>query len=144
MGIRTSVAKHSDAHELDCAKEIVRILFERTGLSPIIRTPPAVIVGGGNWISFKADQALSLETVLGLSHPSGKFAFVSDVLNRSEAVRSRTNPSLHLTNLSSGKNLIGHVDAHYWARNPIGHAKEFLEKKTMAPSDLLKRLVSGP
>jgi len=135
------VARDSETHQLDCATQIVSTLFERTGLSAIIRNAPAVIVGVGNWISFKADQALSLETVLGLSDPSGKFAFVSDVLNRSGGARSRTNPSLHLTNLSSGQNLVGHVDAHYWARNPIGHAEEFLKGKTAAPSDLLKRLL---
>ena len=138
MATRTQSEAHSAAHELDCAQQIVRILFERTGLPAIIRNLPAVIVGAGNWISFTADQAVSSETVLGLRDPGGELAFVPDVLNRSAGVRSRTSPSLHLTNLDSGKNLVGHVDAHYYLNNPIGHADEFLRNKTTAPSELLK------
>ena len=139
MALRSKSQGDSAAHELDCAQRIVRILFERTGLPAIIRNPPAVIVGAGNWISFTVDQAVSSETVLGLRDPAGELAFVPDVLNRSAAVRSRTSPSLHLTNLGSGKNLVGHVDAHYYVKNPIGHADEFLRNKTTAPSELLKR-----
>ena len=138
MALRTKSEGDSAAHELDCAQQIVRILFENTGLMAIIRNPPAVIVGTGNWISFTVDQAVSSETVLGLRDPSGEPAFVPDILNPSAGVRSRTSPSLHLTNLGSGKNLEGHVDAHYYAKNPIGHADEFLRNKTTAPSDLLK------
>ena len=139
MGLRTKSEGDSAAHELDCAQQIVRILFENTGLMAIIRHPPAVIVGAGNWISFTVDQAVSRDTVLGLRDPAGEFAFVRDILNRSAGVRSRSSPSLHLTNLGSGNNLVGHVDAHYYLNDPIGHADEFLRNKTTAPSELLKR-----
>jgi len=118
----------------------VETLFEKTGLSTIVREAPTVIVGAGNWISFTVGQAMSAEVVFGLPASSGGPAFVPDVLDRGGSARSKTNPSLHLTNLDSGETLRGHVDAYYWTKNPLGHAGEFLMKKTTAPSDLLKRL----
>jgi hypothetical protein len=130
----------SDEFQLDCARQVVRVLFDETKLSTICSAEPAVIVGMGNWISFTADQPVSIEMVLSLCAPSGKVSFVADMLNR-ERARSRTSPSLHLTNLGSAENLIGHVDAHYWASNPLGHADEFLKKRTTPPSELLKRLL---
>jgi hypothetical protein len=133
-------AEGSEEYQLDCARQIIGILFESTGLATILPAGPAVIVGLGNWISFTADRPVSLELVLALRAPGGKSAFVADMFN-SAGARSRTSPSLHLTNLGSGENLIGHVDAHYWARNPIGHADEFLKKKTTPPAELLKRLL---
>jgi hypothetical protein len=138
----------SEECQLDCARQIVRILIENSGLATIIPTAPAVIVGRGNWISFKADRPVSIEMVLGMCQPGGNPAFVPDMLTRRRA-RSSTSPSLpftslHFTNLASGEDLIGHVDAHYSARNPIGHANEYLKKKTTPPSDLLKRILSRP
>jgi hypothetical protein len=133
------VEKDSEEYQLDCARQVVRILFETTGLATILPAAPAVIVGLGDWISFTADQPVSIEMILDLREPNGNLAFVPDMLNRKRA-RSRTSPSLHLTNLGSGENLVGHVDAHYWTSNPIGHADEFLKKKTAPPSALLKRL----
>jgi hypothetical protein len=62
------------------------------------------------------------------------------LFNGGGRARSKTSPSLHLTNLDSSEILRGHVDAHYWAKNPLAHAAEFLRKKTMLPSDLLNRL----
>ena len=133
--------RNSEKYQLNCAQQVVAILFEHTGLSGVIRNAPAVIVGLGNWISFTADEALSREIVLRLQEPSGELSFIADSFNRSGGSRSRTSPSLHLTNLGSGASLVGHVDAHYWARNPLGHADEFLTKKTAEPSNLLKRLL---
>jgi hypothetical protein len=132
-------AEDSQEYQLNCARQVVSILFEITGLATILPAAPTVIVGLGDWISFTADQPVSIERLLGLCEPNGNLAFVPDMLNRGRA-RSRTSPSLHLTNLGSGENLVGHVDAHYWASNPIGHADEFLKKKTAPPSTLLKRL----
>jgi hypothetical protein len=132
--------KDSAAHQLECAKKIVNILFELTGLSTILREPPAVIVGAGNWISFTADQPLSSDAVFGLAASSGQFAFIPGLFDRRGKARSKTSPSLHLTNLDSGEILRGHVDAHYWLEHPLAHANEFLRKKTMLPSGLLKHL----
>jgi hypothetical protein len=131
--------RDSATYQLDCAQQVVGILFEKTGLSTIVRQTPAVIVGAGNWISFTADQAVSSEVVFGLAS-SGRPAFVPDVLNRRGKAPSKTSPSLHLTNLDSGETLREHVDAHYWAKNPLSHADEFLRKKTTSPPDLLKRI----
>ena len=139
-GIPVRTSEELEKHQLDCARQIIGILFERSGLATIVPGAIAVIVGLGNWISFTADQSVSLEMVLALCAPGGKCTFVADMFNPAGA-RSRTSPSLHLTNLGSGENLIGHVDAHYWARNPIGHADEFLKKKTTPPAELLKRLL---
>lgn len=132
-------SESSEEYQLDCARQIVSILFESTGLATIVPAACGVIVGLGNWISFTAPQPVSIEEVLALRETGGKSTFVADMFNPGQA-RTRTSPSLHLTNLGSGENLIGHVDAHYWARNPIGHADEFLKKKTAPPSDLLQRL----
>jgi hypothetical protein len=140
MGVQNRFPQESAAHQWECARQIVRLLFEKTGLSAIICTTPAVIVGAGNWISFAAGRALSAEVLLGLLESSGGPAFVSDVFSCRGSARSRTNPSLHLTNLDSGEPLRGHVDAYYWASNPLGHAGEFLRKKTVPPSDLWNRL----
>jgi hypothetical protein len=133
-------SQDSAAHQLECARQIVGILFRKTGLSTIVRAAPTVLVGGGNWISFTFGQAVSAEAVFSLQESGAGLAFASDVFGRRGRARSKTNPSLHLTNLDSGEALRGHVDAYYWAKNPVGHAGEFLRKKTMAPSDLLKRL----
>jgi hypothetical protein len=126
--------------ELECARRIVSILFEKTGLSAIVSSEPTVIVGAGKWISFTVGQAISTEVVFRLRAPNGTPIFVADIFNQSGRARSRTSPSLHLTNLDSGEALRGHVDAHYWAKNPLRHAGEFFTKRTAAPSDLLKRL----
>ena len=138
--VLNSFSQDSAAHQLECAQQIVGILFRQTGLSTIVRTAPTVIVGTGNWISFTVDQAVSAEVAFSLPKSSGGLAFVSDVFSRRGRGRSKTNPSLHLTNLNSGEPLRGHVDAYYWAKNSLGHAGEFFMKKTIAPSDLLKRL----
>lgn len=140
MESRARLRRDSATHQLDCAQQVVDILFEKTGLSTIVRKTPAVVVGAGNWISFTADQAVSSEVVFGLAASSGRPAFVPDMFNRRGKARSKTSPSLHLTNLDSGETLRGHVDAHYWAKNPLSHADEFLRKKTTSPSDLLKRI----
>jgi hypothetical protein len=137
--LRTA-ATYSATHQLDCAQLVVDILFEKTGLSTIVRGSPRVIVGAGNWISFTAHQAVSSEVVFGLAASSGVPTFVPDMFDRRRKARSKMSPSLHLTNLDSGEALQGHVDAHYWAKNPLAHADEFLRKKTTPPSDLLKRL----
>jgi hypothetical protein len=142
MPIEARPARDLQAHQLDCARRVVAILFEKTGLSSIARCTPMVIVGGGNWISFSLDHTVSTDSILGLLQRDGKPAFVPDVLNRKSGVRSRTSPSLHLTNLGSGNNLVGHVDAYYYVKSPIGHAGEFLRKKTSTPSRLLKRLLN--
>ena len=133
-------ATYPAAHQLDCARLVVEILFEKTRLSTIVRSAPAVIVGDGNWISFTAHQAVASEGVFGLAASNGTPTFAPDVLDRRGKARSKTSPSLHLTNLDSGEPLQGHVDAHYWAKNPLAHADEFLTKKTTPPSDLLKVL----
>jgi hypothetical protein len=128
-------------NELACARRIVSILFEKTGLSTIVASEePTVIVGAGNWISFTVGQALSSKAVFSLQGAGGKRAFARGAINRSRQARSRTSPSLHLTNLDSGEALRGHVDAHYWAKHPLRHAGEFFTKKTAAPSGLLERL----
>lgn len=129
----------SAAHQLECARQVVNILFERTGLSTIVRESPRVIVGAGNWISFTAHQPLSSGSVLALASSNGELAFVLDVLVGRGKARSKTSPSLHLTNLDSREVLQGHVDAHYWPKHPLAHAEEFLRKKTTPPSELLKR-----
>ena len=128
------------AHELDCACKVIGMLFDYTGLAAIVGCSPRVIVGGGNWISFNATQTVPLETILALRTADGASAFRADLVHPAHSVRSRTSPSLHLTNLDAGENLTGHVDAYYWARNPLGHADEFLTRKTAAPSELLRRL----
>ena len=97
-------------------------------------------VGAGNWISFTVHQSVSSDVVFGLAALSGKLAFAPDLFNRCGKARSKTSPSLHLTNLDSGEILRGHVDAHYWAKHPLAHADEFFRKKTTLPSDLLNRL----
>jgi len=127
-------------HQLECAQQVVSILFEKTGLSTILREAPTVTVGAGNWISFTVHQSVSSDVVFSLAASSGKLAFVPDLFNRRRNARSKTSPSLHLTNLGSDEILRGHVDAHYWARHPIAHAHEFLKKKTTLPSDLLNHL----
>jgi hypothetical protein len=132
--------KDSAAHQLHCAQQVVNFLFGTTGLSTILHDPPAVIVGAGNWISFAGDQPLSSDAVLGLVASSGELAFIPDFFDRRGKARSKTSPSLHLTNLDSGEILSGHVDAHYWLEHPLAHAGEFFRKKTVPPSALLKRL----
>ena len=126
--------------QLECAQRVVGILFEKTGLSAILRRSPTVIVGAGNWISFTAHQPVSSEVVFGLAASRGNSAFVPDLVNGRTQARSKSSPSLHLTNLDSGEALQGHVDAHYWGTNPLAHANEFLRKKTTPPFDLLRRL----
>jgi hypothetical protein len=135
-----TVATCSAYLQLDCAQLVVDILFEKTGLSTIVRRAPTVIVGVGNWISFTAHQAVASEVVFGLAALNGIPTFAPDVFDRRGKARSKTSPSLHLTNLDSGEPLQGHVDAHYWAKNPLAHADEFLRRKTTPPFDLLKRL----
>jgi hypothetical protein len=132
--------KDAAMHQLECAQQVVSILFEKTGLSRILREVPTVSVGTGNWISFTAHEPVSSDVVFGLLGLSGKLAFASDLFNGRGQARSKTNPSLHLTNLDSGEILRGHVDAHYWARHPLAHADEFLRRKTRLPSELLSRL----
>lgn len=127
-------------NQLDCAQHVVKILFEKTGLSTILRKTPNVIVGAGNWISFAAHQAVLSEVILGLATSCLSPAFFPDWFSKRRKARSRTSPSLHLTNLDSDEALQGHVDAHYWGRNPLAHAYEFLRKKTTPPSELLERL----
>jgi hypothetical protein len=119
-------------HELRCAERIVARLFEETGLTRVVGNRLTVTVGGGNWISFVGDQPVSKETVRKLQRFAGVFA-------RPAEARSKSSPSLHLVNLGSGEKLRGHVDAHYWARNPLRHAIEFLTKRTVPPSELLSR-----
>src|SRR5690348_5244895 len=116
--------------ELVCAERIVDRLFEHTGLTRVIGVKLMVTVGGGNWISFVGDQPVSKGTVRHLQSFAGVWA-------RPAEARSKSSPSLHLVNLGSGQNLRGHVDAHYWARNPLGHAIEFLSRRTILPSALL-------
>lgn len=36
---------------------------------------------------------------------------------------------LRLMNLESGENLQGHVDAHYWAKNPFGHTNGCITRR---------------
>jgi hypothetical protein len=140
MKSRTSLRKDSVTYQLECAQQVVSILFEKTGLSAIFRDTPTVTVGDGNWISFSAHQAVSSGLIFGLAASSGKLAFAPGLFNRRGQARSKTSPSLHLTNLDSGAILRGHVDAHYWAKHPLAHADEFLRSKTRLPSDLLSRL----
>ena len=135
----TSLPKDPVTNQLECAQQVVNILFEKTGLSTILREVPTVSVGTGNWISFTAHEPVSSDVVFGLAGLSGKFAFAPDLLNSAQA-RSRTSPSLHLMNLDSHEMLRGHVDAHYWVKHPMAHANEFLRKKTRLPSELLSRL----
>src|SRR5688572_6796936 len=134
----------NSSSELDCARRIVSILLEKTGLTTIMPQPPLVIVGDGKWISFVADRPASSEAVLRLGDTTGQPAFVQHIFSRNSAARSRTTPSLHLTNLDSQECLQGHVDAYYWTRNPLRHAGEFLTKKTLTPSDLLRDLGTDP
>jgi len=135
-----SLRKDSATHQLECAQQVVNILFEKTGLATILHEAPTVTVGVGNWISFTVHQSVSSDAVFGLTASSGKLAFVPDLFRRRGKARSKTSPSLHLTNLDSYEILRGHVDAHYWAKHPLAHAHEFLRKKTTPPSDLLNRL----
>ena len=139
MDSRARSRRDSAAHQMECAQNVVRILFKKTGLSTIVRKAPTVVVCAGNWISLTVHQVVSSEVIFGLTTPRGKLAFVPDLFNRRRKARSKTSPSLHLTNLDSGENLRGHVDAHYWIKNPFVHAYEFLKRKTTPPSDLLKR-----
>ena len=139
MRSKTCLRKDPATDQLECARQVVNILFEKTGLSTILREVPTVSVGAGNWISFIAPEPVSSEVVFGLVGVSGKLTFAPDLFNRGQA-RSRTSPSLHLTNLDSHEMLRGHVDAHYWAKHPLAHANEFVRKKTRLPSDLLSRL----
>ena len=127
-------------HQLECAQQVVNILFKKTGLSTILQEAPTVTVGAGNWISFTGDQPVSRDAVFGLAGLGGQLAFATDLFNGRGQARSKTSPSLHLTNLDSGEILRGHVDAHYWAKHPLAHADEFLRRKTRLPSDLLSRL----
>jgi hypothetical protein len=129
----------SAVHELECARQVVSILFDKTGLSTLVGEPPTVVVGAGNWISFTAQRPVSSDAVFGLAASSGALTFVPDLIDRRGKARSRTSPSLHLTNLDSEETLRGHVDAHYWAKDPLAHAGEYLRKKTAVPSDLLRR-----
>jgi hypothetical protein len=140
MKSRARLRKGAATHQLECAQQVVSILFEKTGLSTILHEAPTVTVGAGNWISFTVHQLVSSDVVFGLAASSGKLAFVPDWFNRCGKARSKTSPSLHLTNLDSDEILRGHVDAHYWAKHPLAHADEFLRKKTTLPSDLLNRL----
>ena len=140
MKSRARLRKDSATHQLECAQQVVSILFEKTGLSTVLREAPTVTVGAGNWISFTVHQSVSSDVVFGLVTSSGKLAFVPDLFSRRGKARSKTSPSLHLTNLDSDEILRGHVDAHYWAKHPLAHADEFLRKKTTLPSDLLNRL----
>ena len=140
MPVPALLQENPAAHQLQCARKIVAILFRATGLTAILRAEPEVIVGAANWISFDAGQPISLDAVLRLTEPGGRPAFLPDVFRRRRVARSRTNPSLHLTNLDSGQPLRGHVDAHYWASHPLAHAAEFLTRKTAEPSNLLQRL----
>ena len=140
MKLRTGLRQDSATLHLECARQVVSILFEKTGLSTILREAPMVTVGSGNWISFAVHQLVSSGAVLRLAASSGKPVFVSDLFNGRGKARSKTSPSLHLTNLDSNEILRGHVDAHYWAKHPRAHAAEFLRKKTMLPSDLLNHL----
>lgn len=140
MKPRAKLGKDSATHQLECAQRVVRILFEKTGLSTILHEAPMVTVGAGNWISFTVRQSVSSDVVFGLTASSGRLAFVPDLFNRRGKARSKTSPSLHLTNLDSDEILRGHVDAHYWAKHPFAHADEFLRKKTALPSNLLNRL----
>jgi hypothetical protein len=125
------------AFELECAKQVMRILFEKTGLATILRDAPVVIVGNGNWISFTVPLPVSSEVVLKLTAPTGKRTFAPGLSTRHRSARSKTSPSLHLTNLDSGGILHGHVDAYYWPTHPLAHAYEYLRRKTKLPSDLL-------
>jgi hypothetical protein len=140
MKSRARLQKESAAYQLECAQQVVRILFEKTGLSSILREAPTVAVGAGNWISFAVDQPVSSDVVFGLTASSGELAFVPDLFNRQGKARSKTSPSLHVANLDSDEILRGHVDAHYWAQHPLWHAVEFVRKTTTLPSELLKRL----
>jgi hypothetical protein len=104
MDVATGLLQESTTmHQLECAQQILNFLFRHTRLNTVVRTTPRVIVGAGNWISFTLDQTISAEVVLGLSDSSGGLAFVSDIFSRRRQARSKTNPSLHLTNLSSGE-----------------------------------------
>ena|ERR1700732_658534 len=132
--------KGSTTHQIRCAQQVVKILFEKTGLSTIVREPLTVIVGAGNWISFTAHQSVSSDAVFALPFSNGQLAFVPELFHRRGKARSKTSPSLHLTNLDSEEILRGHVDAHYWASHPLAHAREYLKKKTTPPSELLQRL----
>jgi hypothetical protein len=138
------IERVSAENELDCAREIVSRLSEWTGLTSIVQIAPVVIVGGGNWISFRIDQPVSMNDVLGLHQRDGKPAFVRDLLKGSTSVRSRTSPSLHLTNCGTNENLVGHVDSYYYLHNPLGHLYEFFRKKTVSPVELLRRIHSSP
>ncbi len=115
-------------------------MFEETGLSTIVREAPTVSVGEGNWISFVVRQPISAGAVFALKRSTGDLSFVPDFFDSRAKVRSKTSPSLHLTNLGSEGILHGHVDAHYWAQNPLAHVAEFLRKETALPSKLLLRL----
>src|ERR1700735_525969 len=137
---RRELQKDSATQQLQCAQQVVNILFEKTGLSTIVREPATVIVGAGNWISFAANQSVSSAAVFALSLSNGRLAFVPELFHRRGKARSKTSPSLHLTNLDSQEILRGHVDPHYCPSPPLAHAREYLRKKTTLPSDLLNRL----
>jgi len=128
----------SATHELLCAQRIVAILFERTGLADVVGNKLTVTVGRGNWVSFFADRPVSSAAIRDLKDFAGLSA-------RHAEARSKSSPSLHLVNVGSAENLRGHVDAHYWARNPLGHVIEFLTKRTVRPSQLLESATgAGP
>jgi hypothetical protein len=127
-------------HERECARRLVNILFEKTGLATILHETPAVTLDDCNWINFTAQQPVSSAELFRLVGSNGRRMFVRDLFTGRSEVRSRTSPSLHLTNLDSGEGLRGHVDAHYWVTHPLAHANEFFRKRTASPSDLLRRL----
>jgi hypothetical protein len=137
----SSASQRDAGHQLRCAQQIVAILFEKTGLS-VFCSQPAVMVCGGNWISFTMTCAVSPDVVFHLTGSSGRLSFVRDVFGWFRAARSKGSPSLHITNLGAGKPLHGHVDAHYWAVHPLGHAREYFTKRTRAPSEILKSMQS--
>jgi hypothetical protein len=126
--------------QLACARQIVKLLFAETRLSLILDDMPTVAVGTGNWINFVVDAEVSRDAILGLRLLDGRPAFSADPINPLGAARSRTTPSLHLTGLDCAGNLRGHVDAYYWAKAPLRHTVEFLRRKTVLPSELLRRL----
>jgi len=119
-------------HESQCAERILAILFKQTGVSDLVGNDVSVTVGHGNWISFVTHVPVSSHAIRWLRN------FTCVHTRRAEA-RSKSSPSLHFVNLDSGENLRGHVDAYYWARHPLGHAIEFLTKRTIPPSLLLNR-----
>jgi hypothetical protein len=99
--------RESAEDQAECARQIVAVLFDATGLSTIVRTAPRVVLGDGNWISFTAERPVSAEEVLGLAESGRGNGFVRNLFRRRSQARSRTGPSLHLTNLGSGEALRG-------------------------------------